>query len=129
MTWPQISFVAEDHKGRIVGYVLAKMFVWLSLSLFAINVSSISEDDEKSNTEEIHGHVNSISVLRSYRRLGLAKKLMLLSRLSFHPPFLLLNSIKNRWQKKRCPRSIKLNFVLYTFENPILQQSPSTEIR
>lgn len=25
MTWPQISFVAEDHKGRIVGYVLAKM--------------------------------------------------------------------------------------------------------
>ena len=29
MTWPQISFVAEDHKGRIVGYVLAKMcFFW-----------------------------------------------------------------------------------------------------
>jgi len=26
MTWPQISFVAEDHKGRIVGYVLAKMY-------------------------------------------------------------------------------------------------------
>ncbi|KAF8886314.1 acyl-CoA N-acyltransferase [Infundibulicybe gibba] len=57
MTWPQISFVAEDHKGRIVGYVLAK----------------IEEEGE------LHGHVNSISVLRSYRRLGLAKKLMLLS--------------------------------------------------
>jgi len=27
MTWPQISFVAEDSKGRIVGYVLAKMCV------------------------------------------------------------------------------------------------------
>jgi len=27
MTWPQISFVAEDHKGRVVGYVLAKMWV------------------------------------------------------------------------------------------------------
>lgn len=25
LSWPQISFVAEDHKGRIVGYVLAKM--------------------------------------------------------------------------------------------------------
>ncbi|EDR00970.1 uncharacterized protein LACBIDRAFT_255052 [Laccaria bicolor S238N-H82] len=60
MTWPQISFVAEDHKGRTVGYVLAKMF-----------------DQEEG--EPIHGHVNSISVLRSYRRLGLAKKLMLLS--------------------------------------------------
>ena len=26
MTWPQISFVAEDNKGRVVGYVLARMF-------------------------------------------------------------------------------------------------------
>ncbi|KAG2004783.1 silencing group B protein [Coprinopsis cinerea AmutBmut pab1-1] len=62
MTWPQISFVAEDEKGRIVGYVLAKMY-------------TPSEDGK----EPTHGHVNSISVLRSYRRLGLAKKLMLLS--------------------------------------------------
>jgi hypothetical protein len=27
MTWPSLSYVAEDAKGRIVGYVLAKMFV------------------------------------------------------------------------------------------------------
>ena len=27
LTWPQVSFVAEDHKGRIVGYILAKMCV------------------------------------------------------------------------------------------------------
>ena len=33
MTWPQISFVAEDHKGRIVGYVLAKMCVVSSMHL------------------------------------------------------------------------------------------------
>ncbi|KAF5366154.1 hypothetical protein D9758_005773 [Tetrapyrgos nigripes] len=58
--WPQLSYVAEDEKGRIVGYVLAKI-------------------DEEDNAEEVHGHVNSISVLRSHRRLGLAKKLMLLS--------------------------------------------------
>jgi len=62
MTWP-ISFVAEDNKGRIVGYVLAK----------------IEEPPEDDKTAEIHGHVNSISVLRSHRRLGLARKLMLLS--------------------------------------------------
>ncbi|POY73573.1 GNAT family acetyltransferase [Rhodotorula taiwanensis] len=59
LTWPQVSFVAEDHKGRIVGYILAKM------------------DEEP--TEESHGHVTSISVLRNYRRLGLANKLMQLS--------------------------------------------------
>ncbi|KAJ7508879.1 acyl-CoA N-acyltransferase [Mycena galericulata] len=69
MTWPQISFVAEDHKGRVVGYVLAKI--------------DEGEDDDGSKTgsenAEVHGHVNSISVLRSYRRLGLARKLMVLS--------------------------------------------------
>ena len=25
LTWPQLSYVAEDEKGRIVGYILAKM--------------------------------------------------------------------------------------------------------
>ncbi|KAJ6461153.1 acyl-CoA N-acyltransferase [Mycena vitilis] len=69
MTWPQISFVAEDNKGRIVGYVLAKID------------EEETEDGAKKDSEkaEVHGHVNSISVLRSYRRLGLARKLMVLS--------------------------------------------------
>jgi len=61
MTWPAISFVAEDHKGRIVGYILAKM------------------DEEVPEGDPPRGHVTSISVLRSYRRLGLAKKLMIQS--------------------------------------------------
>jgi hypothetical protein len=30
MTWPSLSYVAEDAKGRIVGYVLAKMYVLYS---------------------------------------------------------------------------------------------------
>ncbi|KAJ4468821.1 acyl-CoA N-acyltransferase [Lentinula aciculospora] len=59
-TWPSISYVAED-KGRIVGYILAKM------------------EEEIAEGEPAHGHVTSISVLRSYRRLGIAKKLMLQS--------------------------------------------------
>jgi ribosomal protein S18 acetylase RimI-like enzyme len=50
--------VAEDYNGKIVGYVLAKL-----------------EDDEENN-QLIHGHITSISVLRTYRRLGLASKLM-----------------------------------------------------
>ncbi|KAF9464384.1 acyl-CoA N-acyltransferase [Collybia nuda] len=61
MTWPSLSYVAEDNKGRIVGYILAKM------------------EEDKAENEEPHGHVTSISVLRSYRRLGLAKKLMVQS--------------------------------------------------
>ncbi|KAG8681371.1 N-terminal acetyltransferase A complex catalytic subunit ard1, partial [Ceratobasidium sp. 394] len=61
MTWPQLSYVAEDHKGRIVGYIMAKM------------------EEQTKEGEEPHGHVTSISVLRTYRRLGLAKKLMIQS--------------------------------------------------
>ena len=64
LTWPQLSYVATDDKGRIVGYILAKM----------------EEDIEPG--DEPHGHVTSISVLRTYRRLGLANKLMQLSRAS-----------------------------------------------
>ncbi|KAJ3732604.1 silencing group B protein [Lentinula guzmanii] len=45
----------------IVGYILAKM------------------EEETAEGEPPHGHVTSISVLRSYRRLGIAKKLMLRS--------------------------------------------------
>ncbi|KAJ7617148.1 acyl-CoA N-acyltransferase [Roridomyces roridus] len=68
ITWPQISFVAEDAKGRIVGYVLAK-------------IADPNEDEGSSapGDTRVHGHINSISVLRTYRRQGLAKKLMLLS--------------------------------------------------
>ncbi|WWC72673.1 uncharacterized protein I206_106637 [Kwoniella pini CBS 10737] len=47
LTWPELSYVAVDPRGRVVGYILAKI-----------------------------GHVTSISVLRPYRRLGLANKLM-----------------------------------------------------
>ncbi|CAM0140609.1 N-terminal acetyltransferase A complex catalytic subunit ard1 [Umbelopsis sp. WA50703] len=56
LSWPQLSYVAEDHKGRIVGYVLAKM--------------------EEEPTDVPHGHITSLAVLRTYRRLGLAEKLM-----------------------------------------------------
>merc|ERR1711934_346013 len=55
LSWPQLLFVAEDHNSKIVGYVLAKM-----------------EED----AEVAHGHITSLAVLRSHRKLGLATKLM-----------------------------------------------------
>ncbi|KZV65672.1 acyl-CoA N-acyltransferase [Peniophora sp. CONT] len=60
LAWPTLSYVAEED-GRIVGYILAKM------------------DEDAAEGEDQHGHVTSISVLRSHRRLGLAKKLMIQS--------------------------------------------------
>jgi ribosomal protein S18 acetylase RimI-like enzyme len=57
LSWPQLLYVAESDDGKIVGYVMAKM----------------EEDNE---TEPVHGHITSISVLRSHRKLGIATKLM-----------------------------------------------------
>ncbi|CAK39800.1 uncharacterized protein An08g01190 [Aspergillus niger] len=54
LTWPQLSFVA------VVGYVLAKM--------------------EEEPTDGVpHGHITSISVMRTHRRLGIAERLMRMS--------------------------------------------------
>lgn len=39
-------------------------------------------EEDLQQDEEPHGHVTSISVIREYRRLGIAKKLMLQSRTS-----------------------------------------------
>ncbi|MFH4978993.1 hypothetical protein AB6A40_005702 [Gnathostoma spinigerum] len=57
LSWPQLSYVAEDDKGNVVGYVLAKM-------------------EEDADDDDPHGHITSLAVKRSYRRLGLAQKLM-----------------------------------------------------
>jgi len=56
LSWPQLSFVAEESRGKIVGYVLAKM--------------------EEESDEVPHGHITSLAVQRSHRRLGIAQKLM-----------------------------------------------------
>ena len=56
LSWPQLLYCAEDTDGSIVGYVLAKM---------------------EEEAAEVHGHITSLAVLRSHRKLGLATKLML----------------------------------------------------
>ncbi|KAK2625293.1 hypothetical protein QTJ16_005662 [Diplocarpon rosae] len=66
LSWPQLSYVAVDisrpkknpyDPPRIVGYVLAKM-----------------EEDPPDGVQ--HGHITSLSVMRTHRRLGIAEKLM-----------------------------------------------------
>jgi hypothetical protein len=53
LSWPQLLWVAEDFDGKIVGYVLAKM----------------EEDDAQPK----HGHITSLSVLRTHRKRGIGK--------------------------------------------------------
>lgn len=85
LTWPQLSFVAVmrprngyskstgpggsgDLSGqypKVVGYVLAKM-------------------EEEPTDGMQHGHITSLSVMRTHRRLGIAERLMRMSRM--YPP-------------------------------------------
>lgn len=37
LSWPNLSYVAEDQTGKIVGYVLAKMYVCFSF-IILLNV-------------------------------------------------------------------------------------------
>lgn len=68
LTWPQLSFVAVVRGPggklpaypKVVGYVLAKM-----------------EEDPPDGVQ--HGHITSLSVMRTHRRLGIAEKLMRMS--------------------------------------------------
>lgn len=59
LSWPELIYVAESDEGNIVGYVLAKI-----------------EDEDLEKDEPVHGHITSISVLRSHRKIGLATRLM-----------------------------------------------------
>lgn len=60
INWPALLYVAEDtERGKVVGYVLA----------------SVAEEEGG----EARGHITSLSVLRDFRRLGLAQKLMVLT--------------------------------------------------
>ncbi len=55
LSWPQLLQVAENHKGQIVGYVLAKM---------------------EEESEIPHGHITSLAVFRTHRKNGIATKVM-----------------------------------------------------
>ncbi|KAG5176336.1 acyl-CoA N-acyltransferase [Tribonema minus] len=66
LSWPQLLQVAEDYKGKIVGYVLAKM-----------------EED----AEVPHGHITSLAVLRTHRKRGIATMLMRASQQSMAETF------------------------------------------
>jgi N-alpha-acetyltransferase 10/11 len=67
LSWPQLSHVALVN-GKIVGYVLAKMYICIT------QVRFINPREEDASLP--HGHITSLSVMRSYRRLGIAAKLM-----------------------------------------------------
>ncbi|EAN79417.1 N-acetyltransferase subunit ARD1 [Trypanosoma equiperdum] len=57
LSWPQLLYVQEDNNGNVVGYVLAKM-------------------EEEEHAEKVFGHITSIAVLRTHRRLGIASRVM-----------------------------------------------------
>jgi peptide alpha-N-acetyltransferase len=62
LSWPQLLWVAEDFDGSIVGYVLAKM--------------EETDGSPAGDRQAKHGHITSLSVLRTHRKRGIATALM-----------------------------------------------------
>lgn len=87
-SWPQLLHVAEDHNGKIVGYVLAKMCVhsysgrllcgqcsrMLTNSIPCVSLLLCVCREEEASVP--HGHITSLAVLRTHRKCGIATKLM-----------------------------------------------------
>eukprot|EP00796_Vickermania_ingenoplastis_P004325 gene4325-3139_t len=57
LSWPQLLYVQKDYNNNTVGYVLAKL-----------------DDEEKKDKR--HGHITSLAVLRTHRKLGIASRVM-----------------------------------------------------
>lgn len=57
LSWPQLLYVSEDMNKKTVGYVLGKM-------------------DDEEEAQKSHGHITSLAVLRTHRKLGVASAVM-----------------------------------------------------
>lgn len=103
----------------MVGYILAKMFALQAIFEIADTTDATKREEEPS--EEPSGHVTSISVLRPYRRLGLANRLMRQARelilVSYNHWYLVVMPIVE--QRKPWSRTMMLPTSLYTSANPI----------
>jgi N-alpha-acetyltransferase 10/11 len=126
MSWPQLSYVAEDTKGRIVGYVLAKMYIFATKTIHSIpirfkrypfycefplthlQINPRDEEEQKDKRVVQHGHITSIAVLRSHRKLGIATKLMLQSQRAMKETF------DAEYVSLHVRRSNRAAFALYT---------------
>ena len=71
LSWPQLLWVAEDYDGTIVGYCLAK----LEESSEEQQQQRQGPNGTTSGTPR-HGHITSLSVLRTHRKRGIATALM-----------------------------------------------------
>jgi N-alpha-acetyltransferase 10/11 len=71
LSWPQLLWVAEDFDGNIVGYCLAKME-----EEEQPQASSSSSPSKNPQLSHRHGHITSLSVLRTHRKRGIATALM-----------------------------------------------------
>ena len=119
LSWPQLLYVAEDYGNKIVGYVLAKMCVVTVACLAALLdpgpglMQLMSREDE---ADPPHGHITSLSVARSHRKLGLAAKLMSAARAALllhvpppatQPADLSVSAQTRRWRRSLAPSTCR----------------------
>ena len=86
LKWPNLSLVATDDNGQLVGYTLGKAELMLIRpstfpgrnALFTAPNLNLDQHKQGSSSDEpvYQGHVTSIAVYSQHRKHGVAKKLM-----------------------------------------------------
>ncbi|KAF6155299.1 hypothetical protein GIB67_019825 [Kingdonia uniflora] len=66
--WPQLFYVAEDNRGRIVGYIQGEFHTK--------NPNSLSGEKEQTTNTECYGRIANLGVICTHRNCGIATRLM-----------------------------------------------------
>ncbi|GME72025.1 unnamed protein product [Ambrosiozyma monospora] len=84
LSWPQASFVAtttdpellEQDETQVTDIKMDTQYVRSGEKIVGYVLGKMDDDPDSTDKETPHGHVTSLSVMRTYRRMGLADKLM-----------------------------------------------------
>jgi N-alpha-acetyltransferase 10/11 len=85
LSWPQLLWVAEDYDGTVVGYCLAKLEE--SAEEQSSTPRAGANGAANGGGTPRHGHITSLSVLRTHRKRGIATALMRRSQLEMQEVF------------------------------------------
>jgi N-alpha-acetyltransferase 10/11 len=87
LSWPQLLWVAEDYDGTVVGYCLAKLEESSEEQSSSTTPRSTANGTTNGGGIPRHGHITSLSVLRTHRKRGIATALMRRSQLEMKEVF------------------------------------------
>ncbi|KAH3899457.1 peptide alpha-N-acetyltransferase complex A subunit ARD1 SCDLUD_004900 [Saccharomycodes ludwigii] len=83
LSWPEASFVASttdigtnNNTSDVLNIKLDPQYVRSGEKIVGYVLAKMNDDPEAKEEDKATGHITSLSVMRTYRRMGIAEKLM-----------------------------------------------------